>query len=459
MKLLSFLAILCLTYNPLFSQKQAANGEGLHVEAMPRYNTVMENDSIVSYYVFLEGMPAQKNQPDRIPLHLALVIDKSGSMNGEKIVQAKEAMKTVASMLSKDDLISIVSYGSDKEVVLEAIAATDTATINQAIDLIEVGGGTNLSSGLEEGYAILKRQKDKIVSGKKHPYFLKRVLLLSDGNANAGITDPTQLRDIAGKAFSENAFSLSTFGVGVGFNENLMTSLTKYGGGNYYFIESENKLTKMFEEELNQMFSVCAREAKVEVSYPQDQLEFNQVYLYPAQEANGKITVQVNDIFTKQQKAIIFEFKKKEQAIGTYNFSSEINFLDARKDNKAEQRTFAHTVTTTTDKKAKKASLNDFADMGLALQFSGSHYEKAMDLASKGEKDAAKKELEIALNVMDEHFKRVGTQHPFLKEVYKSMLDYRKDLKKMKKAGGRRFNAFQKGAKCSAYKSINLPKF
>ena len=107
----------------------------------------------------------------------------------------------------------------------------------------------------------------------KQEKYVNRALLLSDGLANQGITDEEKLQQIVQKKFREQGIGLSTFGVGSDFNELLMTNLSEYGGANYYFIDSPEKIPEIFAKELEGLLSVVAQSTKLSVKFQSNNLK------------------------------------------------------------------------------------------------------------------------------------------------------------------------------------------
>jgi len=117
------------------------------------------------------------------------------------------------------------------------------------INRVSPRGSTNLGGGMIEGY----RQVERFASKE----FTNRVILLSDGLANQGITDPRQLNSIA-RRNRIHSISLTTMGVGLDYNENLMVGLAEYGGGSYYFIEHPRSIAHILNKEFNSLSSILA---------------------------------------------------------------------------------------------------------------------------------------------------------------------------------------------------------
>ena len=217
------------------------------------------NAKEVYLYVQLNAQEVVRTDK-RIPLNLCLVIDRSGSMDGDKMTYAKKAADFVINQLDQDDILSIVQYDNIIEVIHAAEKLKNKEVIHQKVATIKARNMTNLSGGMMEGYNQVRKLKAQEQ--------VNRVLLLSDGLANEGITDPEQLNLIAKKVFETDAIGLSTFGVGADYNEKLMTNLSENGGGNYYFIDSPDKIPTIFAEELTGLLTVLAQNARLSIPIP-----------------------------------------------------------------------------------------------------------------------------------------------------------------------------------------------
>lgn len=189
----------------------------------------------------------------RSPLDLAVVLDRSGSMRGEKLRFAKKAVDTLIDRLLPSDHMALVTYDSDVDTVFARRRVDDALVMKTKAALIETGGCTNLSGGLVEGLQQLGQDKAA----------LRRVLLLSDGLANEGVTDLDGLADLAHQGVKAGN-GVSTFGVGVNFNEELLRTLSDVGGGNYYYIASPDDIPGIFMEELGELGDVVAQNVLID---------------------------------------------------------------------------------------------------------------------------------------------------------------------------------------------------
>ncbi|HEX8201647.1 MAG TPA: VWA domain-containing protein, partial [Isosphaeraceae bacterium] len=178
----------------------------------------------------------------RPPLNLALVLDHSGSMAaGKKMAHAREAAAFVVQQLLPTDRLSVTIFDDAVETIVPNAPVADKAGILRRIEGIQPDGSTALFAGWKEGGAQARRHR--LADG------VNRVLLLSDGLANVGPTDPGAIC-VEVKALAGWGVGTTTLGVGLDYNEDLMEAMARGGDGNYYFIESARQLADLFQTEL-----------------------------------------------------------------------------------------------------------------------------------------------------------------------------------------------------------------
>ncbi len=184
------------------------------------------------------------------PMNIALVIDRSGSMQGEgKMGYVKEAARAIIENLRPRDRIALISYDNKAEVIIPLQPVRNKKYLLDRIYNLYPRGATNLGDGLLAGY--------REISGRLGAHSVNRVILLSDGLANRGITSARDLSAITAGNYAEG-ISLSTLGVGAGFNEDLMTTLAMDGGGMYYYIDRPSRIPEIMARELSSMQSLVA---------------------------------------------------------------------------------------------------------------------------------------------------------------------------------------------------------
>ncbi len=209
-------------------------------------------DGSIQIQVIAPDLPPARD--DRPKLNLALVIDRSGSMaEARKLDFVKTAAHQLVDRMAPDDILSIVTYDDQVQALWPSQrVGRDREALHRLITGLYPGTATCLSGGLEEGFRQAK-------AGKRRGY-LNRILLLSDGLANRGMTNRGELRERAAE-MSGNGVSVSTFGVGNDFDEELMTMVAGGGGGNYRYLGDPERIVAALEGE----FHSASRTAAVDV--------------------------------------------------------------------------------------------------------------------------------------------------------------------------------------------------
>jgi Ca-activated chloride channel family protein len=192
----------------------------------------------------------------RPPLSVAVVIDRSGSMSGAPIEHAKAAAARLIGELGANDAFTVITYSSGDEVVFPMSRATpdNQAAARSAISRIYDDGGTCISCGLTRGAAELARSP---VTGG-----LQRIVLISDGQANEGIWDRTELAQLAANTAARGV-SITALGVGLDFDEVTMQRIAEVGRGRYYFVEDTAQLAAMFSRELGGLTETIAADVRL----------------------------------------------------------------------------------------------------------------------------------------------------------------------------------------------------
>ncbi|MEZ5406121.1 MAG: VWA domain-containing protein [Verrucomicrobiia bacterium] len=181
----------------------------------------------------------------RLPLNLAVVLDRSGSMEGAKLEQAKQAAIALVNQLSDDDIFSLVVYDNEVQILIPAQPVEDKDRLKSRISRIEAGGGTALYAGVEQG----ADQVQRYFSAKK----INRVILLSDGLANIGPSSNHEISAL-GRRIAKDGIAVTTMGIGDDYNEDLMASLAEASDANYYYVKDVEDLPDIFSKELGELF-------------------------------------------------------------------------------------------------------------------------------------------------------------------------------------------------------------
>lgn len=215
-------------------------------------------DNAVDILVRVEAPSAPSEQEKRMPLSLAIVIDRSGSMSGQPLEEAKKCAAMIVDRLAAGDHLAIVTYDDSVQIIASAAPAENKESLKRAIAAIESGGSTNLHGGWLKGA--------ELIAGSARPDVVSRVLLLSDGCANAGVTDVDQIAQQT-RELAQAGVTTSTYGLGRGFNEDLMIAMANAGQGNAYYGETADVLIERFAEEFDLLSALCARAVDLHVGF------------------------------------------------------------------------------------------------------------------------------------------------------------------------------------------------
>ena len=190
-------------------------------------------------------------------LNLSLVIDRSGSMAGAKIDYTRQAAQFLVQHLGPQDAFSIVLYNNTVETLLPPQYVQNKDDVMQRLEHITVSSTTNLSGGWLQGC--------QHVAQNLAPTLLNRVLLMTDGLANRGVTDREQLVEMARHKRDESIVT-TTMGLGNDFNEELMMAIADAGGGSFYFIDSPEVTPEIFNEELRGLLNTVGQNLKITIT-------------------------------------------------------------------------------------------------------------------------------------------------------------------------------------------------
>ena len=280
--------------------------------------------------------PAQYTRSARAQLpaaNLVFLVDVSGSMrSSDKLTLAKATLNLLAKQLRAQDTISIVTYSGSTRVAL--------ATIQAAVNSLKAAGSTNGEDALKLAY----EQASKTLKEGS----INRILMLTDGDFNVGISDVDEMMDLV-KANRDRGISLSTLGFGRGnLNDYMMEQIADNGNGNYSYIDSLSEAKKVLDNELNATFNTVASDVKI-------QLEFNPAHvdewrligyenrLLAEQEFNndkvdagelgaGKAVVALFEITPRGEKGAIAprRYADNTQALANNSNNKELGFLKIR---------------------------------------------------------------------------------------------------------------------------------
>lgn len=237
------------------------------------------------------------------PINICLVIDCSGSMQYDsKIEKVKKALLKFIKGLRPDDMLSIVTYETSAKVLLTPQKIKHISNMDLIIKSLIAEGSTNLEGGLTLGYKqVLKNMKKN---------YNNKVILLTDGIANVGVTSTEKIVEQSGY-YNKKGVDVSTIGVGLDLNYKLLQQIANRGNGANHFIGSNQEdFDKVFENELESLLSPIAKNVFLHIEYP-DSYEIDNIYGYQPQFGNNYIDIPLKNINSALTQIILVKFKIK----------------------------------------------------------------------------------------------------------------------------------------------------
>jgi Ca-activated chloride channel family protein len=236
--------------------------------------------------------PPATRERDRLPVNLAFVLDRSGSMSGEKIELAKRTISAALEHLDERDRFSIVVYDDVVELVVGSTPGSAEARRNAMarLDAIDARGSTNLSEGWFRGA--------EQVATHLAADGVNRCLVLTDGLANKGLTDAAELAKHAGELRARGV-STTTFGVGTDFDEALLQGMADAGGGHFYFVRDAATIRDHITSEVGETLEIVARDVELEVVAAED-VVVEAISPQPTRPRGSRTVVSLSDLVAEQ---------------------------------------------------------------------------------------------------------------------------------------------------------------
>jgi Ca-activated chloride channel family protein len=256
------LLLLTLLAGCMARQATAAPAADLTLRVAPERDVIYNSGSReVVVQIDLDGRRPEHGK--RAPMNLAVVLDRSGSMQGAKIEKARQAACVAVDSLADNDFFSLVTFDNATDVLIapERVGGSrNRDELKSRIDRIRPGGGTAIHAGVTLGAQQVRRNLAR--------EFVNRVILLSDGIANVGPSRTSDLADL-GRELRRDGLAVTTIGLGDDYNEDLMTALAEASNANYYYVRDAEKLPGIFAEELGGARSLVARSVTIRIRVPE----------------------------------------------------------------------------------------------------------------------------------------------------------------------------------------------
>jgi Ca-activated chloride channel family protein len=257
-------------------------------------------------FVLVEVKAGEDSATTPAPSHLALVIDRSGSMRGERLRNAIAGASVAVDHLGDGDVVSVIAFDSRPTRVVPAttIDPRSREQIKAAIRGITVGGETCISCGIDDGITELSGTTGKV----------ERMIVLSDGEATAGVRDLVGFRSLAGHA-RDKGVGVTTIGVGTSYNQKILGAIAQEAGGGHYFIEDAASMERAFQTEADNLRATVAvgTEATIELAAG---VELVRVYDRPFQKQGNRVVVPLGSFTKGDTQTVLVEVRVPTNATG-----------------------------------------------------------------------------------------------------------------------------------------------
>jgi len=338
--------------------------------------------------VTLAAPPAVRTDT-RKPVNVAFVLDRSGSMGGNKIQLARQAVDHALKLLRADDRFSLVVYDDVIDVVVESTEASAEALANARARLaaIDARGSTDLCGGWLAGCEQVARYLENNGVG--------RCLLLTDGLANRGITDHAEMVTHV-RELRQRGVVTSTFGVGADFDERLLEQMADAGAGHFYFIERPVQIPDLFASELGETLEIVARGVTLTIETPAA-VPARLLHQFETDARPGRLVVRVGDLVSGQELSVVARFDVPPGQEGS-RIAATFTAADNAGRVLGEPVQLAWTFASDAENAAQPR--NRKVDEAVGELDAARAQAKALELNRQGDYDAARSLLEeVALNI------------------------------------------------------------
>jgi Ca-activated chloride channel family protein len=273
----------------------------MHINAVLEVDVVaLEQEDSVTVMLDLAA-PEAEEQTSRPPQAVIVVLDRSGSMSGGRLDSSKRSLLSLVERLDERDWFGVVVFDNQAHVVIPAQRIGDLGreTAKHAIASIQPGGSTDLSSGYLRG--LQEADRAQAEGGTT-------VLVLSDGHANAGITDPVAFKRMAAKA-ARGQVTSSTIGIGDGYDEQILAELAVGGNGNHTFAREGDAAAAAVAKEIDGLLTKTVQAASMLITPTDDVTTIAVINELPSQSLPGGVMVELGDFYSGEQRRVLVTFE------------------------------------------------------------------------------------------------------------------------------------------------------
>jgi Ca-activated chloride channel homolog len=354
--------------------------------------------------------PAAPAREGRLPINVGLVLDRSGSMEGaRKFMLARDAVEQSLRLLRPEDRFTLVVYDTEVDVLMPSSLATPAAkrTALQRLADIAPRGSTDLYDGWMTGATQLLEHLN--ANG------VSRVLLLTDGLANAGITESTALTAAAAD-LRRRGIATSTFGVGSDFDEVLMRDIAREGGGQCYYIEGPAQIADLLTSELGEALEIVRRGAVLQVALPPGaQCELLNPYRTTHAPGENELRIELGDLTAQQELSLVVRLTFPEDRAGATT-SARVGLVgpDALAQEMEAEITWTYADHAANDRQPRDVTV----DREVATLYAGRARAEATEANRRGDYRAAQRVLEATVR----RIRQYAGHDPELNAIWRALL-------------------------------------
>ncbi|MBN2720379.1 MAG: VWA domain-containing protein [Proteobacteria bacterium] len=431
---------LLITGAAILSPGNSRGGE-LSVEVRPENTTILHNSDGMSNIRIQVLAPEGLFSEDRPPLNLCLVLDKSGSMaDSGKMGYLIEAAHMLVDGMGPRDILSIVAYDDGVRVPVTARRVRDRQLFHRAIDQLYPGGRTYLSGGLEEGFRQVRKNLKR--------GYVSRVILLSDGLANAGVTDNGQLRRRASLMY-EDGVSISTFGLGLDFDEDLLTSLACGAGGAYYYISQPGDILSALDREFRMASDTVVSKVRIVIK-PMGGCRLESIPGHSWSMEDGAAVIEVGDLGAGQSRTLLAKIRVPADTLGELTAAEVIvRYRDALTGAAEKKEALPVRLGVVGDPRVHRENLDGEVSGSRAVIESSALMNEAAKMVDKGDKAGAALVIRKALEFLES-----APQSGAVKSEARRVRDYSANLESLEDMAPSELEEMQKEMKYRNYKEI-----
>lgn len=300
---------------PVITVEETESGTDIWIGGSPVQTQLLVSapgETLVGVWV-----DAPNNVPQmarRAPMAVSLVVDTSGSMAGEKIANARMAASSLLETMADGDIVSLYSF-SDRARQFAAptvLSSANRGLLMQRIGMMQAQGGTNMWAGMQAGI------RDMAQAPASHP--IRRIMLISDGQANIGPSDPQSLGDLAAQA-TEWRTQVTAIGVGRSYDERTLSALAVRSSGRMYHLAQSFQMATILERELQVLANTVAVDAYIEV-IPASGVVLLEGLTMGSQLQNNRLRIPLGSVYAGQRREVLLRAKVATSAPGARNLAT-----------------------------------------------------------------------------------------------------------------------------------------